>query len=213
MAATPDLAIVPLTPERFGDLAVLFEEGGDPKWCWCTYFRVRGRDWTNSTAQTNRQELESRADDDPPAGLLAYDGDRVVGWVSLGPRATYERLEASRVLAPVDGRPTWSIVCFVVSKAARGHGVARAMLDAAIEHARAHGATTAGGLSGRHRGRAGPRRERLPRHAAHVRGGRVRGGRPSPGERLVAGAAHRPARDPSLIYVIRPVRTTVVRPG
>src|SRR6476646_2916325 len=141
MAATLDLAIIPLTPDRFGDLAALFEEGGDRRWCCCTYFRVRGRDWTNSTAETNRQELESRAGDDPPAGLLAYDGDRVVGWVSLGPRPTYERLEASRVLAPVDERPTWSIVCFVVARAARGHGVARAMLDEAIQHARAHGAT------------------------------------------------------------------------
>ena len=26
----------PLTPERFGDLVALFEEGGDPKWCWYT---------------------------------------------------------------------------------------------------------------------------------------------------------------------------------
>jgi ribosomal protein S18 acetylase RimI-like enzyme len=136
-----DLDIQPLTPERFGDLAALFEEGGDPKWCWCTYFRVRGRDWSNSTAESNRAELESRAGDDPPAGLLAYDGDRVVGWVSLGPRTTYERLEASRVLAPVDERPAWSIVCFVVSRSARGRGVARAMLDAAIRHAKAHGAT------------------------------------------------------------------------
>ncbi len=61
--------------------------------------------------------------------------------MSLGPRSTYERLEASRVLAPVDDRPTWSIVCFVVAKAARGHGVARAMLDAAVQHARDRGAT------------------------------------------------------------------------
>ena len=28
------LAIVPLTPERFADVAMLFEQGGDPKWCW-----------------------------------------------------------------------------------------------------------------------------------------------------------------------------------
>jgi hypothetical protein len=28
------LDIVPLTPARFVDLAALFEEGGDPKWCW-----------------------------------------------------------------------------------------------------------------------------------------------------------------------------------
>ena len=140
-AEDPDLEIVPLTTERFADLAVLFEEGGDPRWCWCTYFRVRGRDWTNSTAATNRAELESRAADDPPAGLVAYAGDRAVGWVSLGPRESYERIVASRVLAPVDARPAWSIVCFVVSRTARGRGVARALLDAAIEHATAHGAT------------------------------------------------------------------------
>ena len=36
----------PLTTERFPELAALFEEGGDPKWCWCTYFRFRGRDWS-----------------------------------------------------------------------------------------------------------------------------------------------------------------------
>ena len=32
-----DLTILPLTPERFPDLAALFEEGGDPKWCWCQW--------------------------------------------------------------------------------------------------------------------------------------------------------------------------------
>jgi hypothetical protein len=26
--------IKPLTPDRWNDLAGLFEEGGDPEWCW-----------------------------------------------------------------------------------------------------------------------------------------------------------------------------------
>ena len=46
-----------MTLERFKDLASLFDEGGDPRWCWCTYFRFRGRDWSNSTAKGNRAEL------------------------------------------------------------------------------------------------------------------------------------------------------------
>ena len=33
MAELP-LEIVPLTPENWDALAALFEEGGDPKWCW-----------------------------------------------------------------------------------------------------------------------------------------------------------------------------------
>ena len=34
VTAIDDLEIVPLTAARFPDLAALFEEGGDPKWCW-----------------------------------------------------------------------------------------------------------------------------------------------------------------------------------
>ena len=136
------LAVVPLAPERFPDLAALFEEGGDPKWCWCTYFRVRGRDWSNSTAAGNRAELAASSErEDVAPGLLGYRDDRVVGWVSLGPREDYARLVASKILAPVDDTPVWSIVCFVVSRRARGQGVATELLAAAIDYARDHGAT------------------------------------------------------------------------
>jgi GNAT superfamily N-acetyltransferase len=140
-----DLSIVPLTPDRFADLAALFEEGGDPKWCWCVYFRFRGRSWSNSTAADNRaalQTLTARDQDDHPApGLVAYRADRAVGWVSLGPRDDYERLAYSKVLAPLDELPVWSIVCFVVSRRERGQGVAATLLDAAVAYAREHGAT------------------------------------------------------------------------
>jgi GNAT superfamily N-acetyltransferase len=141
-----DLEVRPLSTAGFADLATLFEEGGDPKWCWCTYFRFRGRNWTNSTAAGNRAALLALAKRDraehPAPGLVAYRGDRAVGWVSLGPRADYERLAYSTLLAPVDEAPVWSIVCFVVSRRARRQGVAGALLNAAVEHARDHGATT-----------------------------------------------------------------------
>jgi len=29
------MEIRPLTPERLPDMAALFEQGGDPNWCWC----------------------------------------------------------------------------------------------------------------------------------------------------------------------------------
>jgi GNAT superfamily N-acetyltransferase len=135
------LEIQPLTARRLPDLATLFDQGGDPKWCWCSYFRVRGRDWTNATPAENRELLgaAARRRDHAP-GLVAYEEGTVVGWVSLGPREDYERLAYSTVLAPLDDAPVWSIVCFVVGRKSRGQGVAGELLAAAIEYARQHGA-------------------------------------------------------------------------
>ena len=130
-----DLEIHPLTPKRLPDLAALFGQGGDPKWCWCAYFRVRGMTWSNATPASNRAVLETavRARNGHAPGLVAYRDGEAVGWVGLSPREEYERLEHSTVLAPVDARPVWSIVCFVVGRAARGQGVAAALLAAAVD--------------------------------------------------------------------------------
>jgi GNAT superfamily N-acetyltransferase len=138
--------IQPLTPDRLPDLATLFEQGGDPKWCWCASFRVRSLDFTKANPIENRAVLEAALASDAAQGrapgLIAYDGGVAVGWVSLEPREAFERLAHSKVLAPVDDTPVWSIVCFVVGRRHRGQGVASALLDAAVEYARAHGATT-----------------------------------------------------------------------
>jgi len=115
-------------------------QGGDPKWCWCMYFRTRGLSWSNSTAKQNRENLRALAADEPAPGLVAYRGEEVVGWIGISPREAYPRLESSKVLARVDDKPVWSIVCFVVGSNSRGQGVARAMLDGAITYARHHGA-------------------------------------------------------------------------
>jgi GNAT superfamily N-acetyltransferase len=44
-------------------------------------------------------------------------------------------------MKPVDDRPVWSIICFVVDPKARGRGVAQTMLDGAVAWARGQGAT------------------------------------------------------------------------
>jgi GNAT superfamily N-acetyltransferase len=146
MPTTPDLEIVPLTGERFADLAELFASG-DPRWCWCMYFRVRGRTWSNSSPGANRAELRKLATNGEreasiAPGLVAYREGSAVGWVSLAPREDYERLAFSTMLRPIDDRPVWSIVCFVVGRHHRRQGVAAALLEAAIDYAGAHGATT-----------------------------------------------------------------------
>ncbi len=136
------VTVEPLTTNRFEDLGKLFMQGGDPKWCWCMYFRTRGLSWSNSTAKSNREGLRTLAGAEPAPGLVAYRGGEAVGWISISPREAYERLESSKVLARVDDKPVWSIVCFVVGSKARGQGVARALLQGAIAYARERGAQT-----------------------------------------------------------------------
>jgi GNAT superfamily N-acetyltransferase len=136
--------IQPLALERLPDLANLFERGGDPKWCWCTWFRFRGRDFTNASGEQNRADFEAVTTALAPErapGLIAYQDGVAVGWTSLGPRGDFDRLTHARVLTPLDDTPVWSIVCFVVSRAARGQGIGKALLAAAIDYACDQGAT------------------------------------------------------------------------
>ncbi len=137
----PDLEIHPLTRDRLPDLRALFDEGGDPKTCQCAFWRTPASGWGDWTKARNQTVLEGLAGSDPAPGLVAYADGRAVGWVSLGPREDFIRLERSRVLVRVDEAPVWSVVCFVVSRSWRGKGVATRLLDAAIDYAKANEAT------------------------------------------------------------------------
>ena len=136
------LEIVPLTPDRWDDLATLFGEGGDPKQCFCMYWRLRSSAWRIGDAAESRERMHALVDEarEPAPGLLAYRDGEVVGWVSVAPREDYDRLTHSRVRPKLDDVPVWSVVCFVVSKTARGQGLTSRLLDAATDYARDRGA-------------------------------------------------------------------------
>ena len=139
---TESLVVEPLTSNRFDALAALFKEGGDPRSCWCMFWRLRGKDFSEAKVPQLRERLATLAAGPQAPGLVAFRGGRAVGWCSLGPREDFERLERSRVIPRVDAKPVWSVVCFAVSKTARGEGVAGELLAAAVTWARKQGATT-----------------------------------------------------------------------
>jgi len=144
--AMPPFAIEPLTVRSWPALAELFAAGGDPKWCWCQYWRKPGSNWSNTTADDNRTDLRAMLDRDGPApGLVALLDGKAVGWVGLGPREDFPRLARSRTLPQLPGEAVWVVNCFVVAKAARRSGVAGRLLEAAVEYARANGALTVEG--------------------------------------------------------------------
>ena len=140
------IEIRPLTADLWPALADLFAAGGDPRWCWCQYWRKPGSNWSNTTADDNRTDLRAMLDRDGPApGLVALLDGKAVGWVGLGPREDFPRLARSRTLPQLPGEAVWVVNCFVVAKAARRSGVAGRLLEAAVEYARANGALTVEG--------------------------------------------------------------------
>lgn len=140
----PAVRVVPLDSGSWPALEALFREGGDPRWCWCQFWRLRSKDFGAAKVSQLRERLHAQAESAEPPGLVALQGDghdaRAVGWVSLGPRATFERIVRSKVIPTIDERPVWSIVCFAVSASSRGEGVARRLLEAAVAYANARGA-------------------------------------------------------------------------
>ena len=136
-----ELEIHPLTPDRWDDLATLFDRPGDPKGCWCMFYRVRGRDFEKLWGAGARAAFREVVEEGPPPGLLAYRDGTPVGWCAVAPRETYPRLLRSRVLGAADDAPTcWATVCFYVVRGERRGGVAAALLEAAVAFAADHGA-------------------------------------------------------------------------
>ncbi|HEY6570906.1 MAG TPA: GNAT family N-acetyltransferase [Candidatus Limnocylindrales bacterium] len=135
------MEIVPLSSGHWASLAELFSAGGDPKWCWCQFWRKPGSNWSNTTAADNRDDLWALMEGGGPSpGLVAIDDGKAVGWVGLGPREGFGRLARSRTLPQLPGEDVWVINCFVVAKGSRRSGVASALLEAAVGYARDHGA-------------------------------------------------------------------------
>jgi GNAT superfamily N-acetyltransferase len=140
------LEIHPLTRDRWDDLVTVFDRPGDPKGCWCMFYRVRGRDFERRWGRGNREDFRAVVEDGPPPGLLAYHDGAPVGWCAVAPRDAYRRILNSRVLKPVDEDPgVWSIVCFYVVRGERRSGLAAALLEAAVGYAATRGATAVEG--------------------------------------------------------------------
>jgi GNAT superfamily N-acetyltransferase len=145
MADSP-IRVRPASDIPWADLQLVFATPGDPRTCWCQYFKLSGTDFSETPAAELSAALRRQVRaDDPTPGLVAYAGDEPAGWVSVEPRIDFPRLLRSRVAVPGspderDDASVWAIPCFVVRHGFRRRGISRALLAAAVEHARSGGA-------------------------------------------------------------------------
>src|SRR5262245_47209524 len=107
------LTIRPLTPDLWPALEDLFGESGAVGGCWCMYFRV-GSAIRKQPRANNKAAFRDIVKRGPPPGLLAFDGDRAIGWCQLTPRDALPWLDHTWRLKRVDDLPVWSVSCIYV---------------------------------------------------------------------------------------------------
>lgn len=133
--AEPKLVFRDVTPERWEDFARLFESRGAPSYCWCMAWRpLKARD----DKAARRAAMEAQVREGTPVGILGYLDEEPVAWCSIAPKETYRPLGGPD---PGPGERVWSVACFFVRRNLRRQGVGDQLLQAAIAHARAKGAT------------------------------------------------------------------------
>jgi GNAT superfamily N-acetyltransferase len=135
-----NLEFHPLTVSRWPELEKLFGERGACGGCWCMWWRLTRSEWEHNKGEPNKAAFRSLVESQTPLGVLAFLDGQPIGWCAVGPRETLPSLARSRVLAPLDEQPVWSVTCFFVARPYRKRGVAVKLLKAGVEYARSQGA-------------------------------------------------------------------------
>jgi GNAT superfamily N-acetyltransferase len=108
--------------------------------CVCVVYRNSSLDMGGRIAL-----MRGLCEREPGPGVLAYVDGEVAGWCSIAPKASYRALVNSRTIPHVDDAEAWSAICFVVRPGFRRRGLMHDLLNGAVEHARAMGATVVEG--------------------------------------------------------------------
>ena len=120
------------------------------------YWRLNRPRYEKGKGAGNRRAMKALVEGGTEPGILAYAGERAVGWCSVAPREEFVRLGTSRILKPVDDVPVWSVSCLFIAREYRNRGVSVALLKAAIDFVRARGGTVVEGYP------VEPRKEEMP---------------------------------------------------
>ena len=99
------------------------------------YCRI-GSAYRKQPADKNKAAFRAIVKRGPPPGLLAFDGDRAVGWCQVTPRDELPALDRSWRLKRVDDVPVWALSCFYVRIGYRRKGVTKALISAALKVAK-----------------------------------------------------------------------------
>jgi GNAT superfamily N-acetyltransferase len=123
-----------VTDATASDFEALFGRKGGPNWCWCMAFRATPIEIRHSQSAERRKQILGRVAEGVPVGLLAYEGDEPVAWISVAPKSTFRKLGGTE---EEDG--VWSISCMFVPRQRRGEGLTTQLIAGAVAHAKKQG--------------------------------------------------------------------------
>jgi GNAT superfamily N-acetyltransferase len=130
----------PATAERFDDVAVMVgPKNPSASVCWCLSHRVDSKTNRELVGPARGEYVRELCGRVVAPGVLAYEGDTVVGWAAVAPRAELPFARSTKI-PHVDDLPVWSVWCIRVRPGHRGKGVSHHLLDGAVAYARSHGA-------------------------------------------------------------------------
>ena len=110
----------------------------DANVCWCLSYRLASKENQSLTGTARGRKVSALMKQGPP-GVLAYQDDEVVGWAAVHPRADTS-FATNRRIPHVDDLDVWSLWCVRVRPGHRGEGISHALVEGAVEFARASGA-------------------------------------------------------------------------
>jgi GNAT superfamily N-acetyltransferase len=123
----------------------------DANVCWCLSYRIPNALNRELAGPARGEYVEKLCHRSVAPGVLAYQGDEVVGWAAVAPRAD-TTFAQSRKIPHVDDLEVWSVWCIRVRPGHRKEGISHALLSGAVDFARDHGAPAVEGYPVDNRG-------------------------------------------------------------
>lgn len=108
--------------------------------CFCRFYQTNCsmEEWQNRTGLENSKEAIEQIKSGNMRGYLAFHGDKCIGWCNANNINQYIRIEKD-VRHIVNGQKVGCIICFVIHQDYRKQGVARLLLNQAVEAFRMQG--------------------------------------------------------------------------
>ncbi|HEV2476989.1 MAG TPA: GNAT family N-acetyltransferase [Candidatus Dormibacteraeota bacterium] len=135
-----------VTPDRVGDYQSFFDHDAFrdyPAWqsCYCmeTHRTQSDEEWAARTAKDNRRDMTRGIEEGNVTALLAFVDGKPVGWCNYGETTHLNGVMHRFGLNVAEQEGVGSLACFVIAAPYRKHGVASALLDAALDRLRARG--------------------------------------------------------------------------